>query len=399
MMGNGNVGVGTSNPSEKLEVNGTIKAQGLKLNNLNIQYEAASSQGPEKIIWGKDDNMASGPIGAPLFPSTCIDPLNIERVNVYNGGAVYKVKSLVQNSGLCSASDPTLYVGLYGCNGAIETNQIDDNGNQAYSTSKLLINTLCGKDVVVGNSNGGNLIVNHNLGIGVLNPNQKLEVNGNGLITGTLGIGTNTPQGVLDIKTDVNNNVTIGSAAGSSMNWGTSYIGFNASRNGNTWTVKGDNANNGGNIIYTNAVGDLMFCNFGTTGGTDQTFSDQTVVSSKIKMKLTADGRFGLGVDPNLATFYNYKFVVNGKIRCRGIRMDNDNWADYVFDNSYDLLSINALELFVKTNKHLPHFLSEKQIKEEGLDLEKTLLAQQKTIEELVLYVIKLNKEIEALKK
>jgi hypothetical protein len=34
-----------------------------------------------------------------------------------------------------------------------------------------------------------------------------------------------------------------------------------------------------------------------------------------------------------------------------------------------------------------------------GLDLEKTLLAQQKTIEELVLYVIKLNKEIEALKK
>jgi hypothetical protein len=63
------------------------------------------------------------------------------------------------------------------------------------------------------------------------------------------------------------------------------------------------------------------------------------------------------------------------------------------------LLPINELELFVKTNKHLPNFLSEKQIKEEGLDLEKTLLAQQKTIEELVLYVIKLNKEIEALKK
>ena len=189
LMGNGNVGVGVANPTEKFEVNGTIKAQGLKIDNFEIRYDAATATTPEAIIWGRGE-ILPGPV-APVFPTTCIDPLNIERVNIYNGGAVYKVKTLLQNSMICKNNDPTMYVGLYGCDGAIEVNiNENSNGSQSFvDNNKLLINTLCGKDVVVGKSDAGNLIANYRIGIGTSNPTERLQVEGNSILNGNVRIG------------------------------------------------------------------------------------------------------------------------------------------------------------------------------------------------------------------
>lgn len=398
LMGNGNIGVGTSSPTEKLEVNGTIKAQGLKLNNLNFRYESASGLIPEKITWGSEDNAPWGTAGTPVLPYNCLDQVLVNRFNLFKGAAVFKAPASTPG---CNNNEPTFFVGLLGCDGVIET--VEDGssytGGQTSNFNKLLLNTFCGRDVVVGRTDGGNLIVNHNLGIGVSAPNEKLEVNGNGLINGKLGIGTNTPKGFLDIKTGNDYNIIFGSASGSSMNWGTSFIGFNASRSGNTWTIKGDNSNNGGSMIYSNAVGDIMFCNFGSTGGADQTLSDQTVVSSKIKMKLTADGRFGIGADPNASNLTDYKFVVDGKIRCRKLRVDLDTWADMVFEPTYELMSLTELSKFINTNRHLPDVPKESELKENGIDISEMQKIQMQKIEELVLYVLELNKENAALKK
>lgn len=398
LMGNGNVGMGTASPTEKLEVNGIIKAQGLKVGNFEFKLEPATALLPEIMIIGRKDIL---PIGN-IMPRTCLDPLNADRINLFDGAAVFKLQTITPGGSDCKLYDPSFYVGLNGCDGVLE---VDESNGNSHITNKLLLNTFCGKDVIVGKSTSGNLIANYKVGIGTSAPTEKLHVMGNGIINenlfvfGKVGIGTNTPNGILDIKTSNDNNLIFGSASGSTMNWGSSYIGFNASRTANTWTIKGDGNNNGGNMIYANAAGDLMFCNFASTGGNDQTLSDETVVGYKIKMKLTSDGRFGIGIDPNASNLIDYKFIVDGKIRCRGIRMDNDNWADYVFESAYQLMPLNELESFIKINKHLPNFMAEKQLTEEGIDLEKTLIAQQKTIEELVLYVIKLNKEIEALKK
>jgi hypothetical protein len=398
MMGNGNIGVGTSSPTEKLEVNGTIKAQGLKLNNLNFRYEAASGLNPEKITWGAEDNAPWGTAGTPVLPYNCLDQVLVNRFNLFQGAAVFKAPASTPG---CNNNEPNFFVGLLGCDGVIET--VEDGssytGGQTSNFNKLLLNTFCGRDVVVGRTDGGNLIVNHNLGIGVSAPNEKLEVNGNGLINGKLGIGTNTPKGILDIKTGNDYNIIFGSASGSSMNWGSSYIGFNASRNNNQWTIKSDGAHNGGSMIYSNAVGDLMFCNFGNTGNADQILSDQTVVSSKIKMKLTADGRFGIGTDPALAMFYDYKLIVNGKIRCRKLRVDMDTWADMVFEPTYELMPLNELSKYISTNKHLPDVPKESELKENGIDISEMQKIQMQKIEELILYVIELNKENAALKK
>jgi len=159
--------------------------------------------------WGRGE-ILQGPSALP-FPSTCFDPIVVETVNIFNGGAVYKVKSILQNALVCRNDDPTMYVGLYGCDGAIEVNQFDNYTAE----NKLLINTLCGKDVILGKAGSGNLIANYRLGVGVAVPTERFEVNGNGLITGKLGIGTNIPVEPLHVqgKTWLNGDVHIGENA------------------------------------------------------------------------------------------------------------------------------------------------------------------------------------------
>ncbi|WP_287681360.1 hypothetical protein [Bacteroides sp.] len=75
-----------------------------------------------------------------------------------------------------------------------------------------------------------------------------------------------------------------------------------------------------------------------------------------------------------------------------------NNWSDFVLQEDYNLREIEEVEEFIKSNKHLPDVPSAKQIAEEGYsqhEMNKVLLQK---IEELTLYTIKQQKEIEELK-
>ncbi|MFN4930269.1 MAG: hypothetical protein ACK5HE_02555, partial [Bacteroidota bacterium] len=83
----------------------------------------------------------------------------------------------------------------------------------------------------------------------------------------------------------------------------------------------------------------------------------------------------------------------------RKLRVDLDTWADMVFEPTYELMNLNELNTFIATNKHLPAVPKESELKESGIDISEMQKIQMQKIEELVLYVIQLNKENEALKK
>lgn len=74
------------------------------------------------------------------------------------------------------------------------------------------------------------------------------------------------------------------------------------------------------------------------------------------------------------------------------------NWYDHVFKPDYKLRSLTELEQFVKTNNHLPDIPSENDIKENGFNMAEMDGLLLKKIEELTLYVIQQQKEIEELK-
>ncbi len=62
-------------------------------------------------------------------------------------------------------------------------------------------------------------------------------------------------------------------------------------------------------------------------------------------------------------------------------------------------MTFKEYEKFYKTNKHLPHFPSAKEIETRGGDLGELVNLQQQTIEEQALYIIQLHKSMEAMNK
>ncbi len=104
------------------------------------------------------------------------------------------------------------------------------------------------------------------------------------------------------------------------------------------------------------------------------------------------DGKVGIGTD-NLSA----ELTVNGHIHAREVRVFTTAGADFVFDEDYDLKDIDELEKYVTENKHLPDIPSEKEMIEEGLHLGEMDIKLLQKVEELTLYIIDMNKKLEAL--
>jgi hypothetical protein len=74
-----------------------------------------------------------------------------------------------------------------------------------------------------------------------------------------------------------------------------------------------------------------------------------------------------------------------------------DVFPDYVFDEDYNLLTLEEVEAFIAEHGRLPSFPSESEVVENGMNAEEILIKQMEKIEELTLYLIQLNKDIEEL--
>lgn len=108
-------------------------------------------------------------------------------------------------------------------------------------------------------------------------------------------------------------------------------------------------------------------------------------------------GNIGIGTSNFTDGATTYRISVKGKIRAEEVKVYN-TWADYVFAPTYILPSLKEVENYIAKNGHLPNVPSAKEIKEKGLELGEMSKIQQEKIEELTLYMIQQNKEIEELK-
>ncbi len=96
----------------------------------------------------------------------------------------------------------------------------------------------------------------------------------------------------------------------------------------------------------------------------------------------------------------DYLLAVDGKIISEEVRVElSGSWPDYVFDEDYALLSLEQLEQHIETVGHLPGIPSANTVETEGILLGDMQRVMVEKIEELTLYVIDLQKQIEELKK
>ena len=89
--------------------------------------------------------------------------------------------------------------------------------------------------------------------------------------------------------------------------------------------------------------------------------------------------------------------MVEGKIGAREIEVKEGNWADYVFDEDYKLMPLDSLAEFVKCHRHMPNVPSATEVRQEGLSLGEITRLQQEKIEELLLYIIEQQKQLNQL--
>lgn len=97
----------------------------------------------------------------------------------------------------------------------------------------------------------------------------------------------------------------------------------------------------------------------------------------------------------------DYRLFVKDGIKTEKVKVEvasANGWADYVFEEDYNLLSLEEVENYIKENGHLPNIPSaEKVVEDGGFELKEMNVKLLEKIEELTLYIIDQNKRIEAL--
>ncbi len=274
----------------------------------------------------------------------------------------------------------------------------------------------------IGNS------LSNNIGIGVSNPQEKLTINGaiRGNQSGALRVSTG--NGYVDIGpknssyahfyTDRNAYLfdkEIRTTSGS-FGSGTSYlslktagstrlyinsdgkVGIGTTQPKSKLDVNGSICISGSNHFTFGHSSGHGVINFGNNGDGNLYFRSLETggdINSSYNhlMILTYDGRLGIGT----WTPGNYKLAVNGGIRAKYIDVET-GWSDFVFEQDYNLMTLEDLEQYIKDNGHLPDIPSAEDVAQNGVNVGETLSKLLQKIEELTLYVIDLKKENEILK-
>lgn len=284
--------------------------------------------------------------------------------------------------------------------GALSTNQIGNNN--------VAIGDFAGKNIlgnyntIIGSNIEGTSTMNNHVIIGDGEGNERIFINDKGQV----GIGTNAPSNILDIKGDGSNTYGCLKIENATTSSGNLQLGVGVGE-GHFCTE----SNPGDAVIRTYASQSVILAN--EKDGGDLKFVTRNKSSdwySRTRMKIDKDGKVLIGSDvgdvsaPTLAGDVNvadYSLFVDGGILTEEVRVSlksNWQWADYVFEDDYNLKPLSEVEAYINTNGHLPNVPSAAQVAEEGIELGEMTNIQQEKIEELTLYLIQQQKEIEELK-
>lgn len=154
-------------------------------------------------------------------------------------------------------------------------------------------------------------------------------------------------------------------------------------------------------VLNLAATGTACISSFPTMFSITNTLSSKDVVTMNKNGDAYFDGKVKIGIQ-DTDTPGNYRLYVKGGILTEHCRVGVDgtaDWSDYVFAKNYSLPSLDSVENYISKNHHLKGVPSAEEVVKNGVDVTKMDADLLKKVEELTLYVIKLQKENDALKK
>jgi len=423
---NTNVGIGTTTPTEKLEVVGNIKASGTAT--------FASTVTATHLI----SNVATGTSPLSVASTTVVPNLNADLLDGLHA------TSFQPSSANLTAINNIPYTGT-------NVAAVKTASGWVSKDASILDTPYAGSNTFPMKLGSG---------WGYINVNKFIQTSGNNNIAGiitapTAALGTNTDQLATTAFVLANAAPKIGGSAATSE-----YLKYNdgprnlTDRLPNSFaravhydfvaaTTTASSGNYSGVMTYNNwdgttsSTGDssyqLAYVNeSGINGsgipglklrkGIDTTWgnwysiitNNATTTTSNyvprfsgtngiINSSIYDNGNVGIGT-----TNPDEKLTVKGKIHAEEVKVDLAVPADYVFQkyytgkselkSDYSMPTLAEIESFTKKHNHLPNVPSAKQIQEKGLQLGEMSNVLLQKVEELTLYVIEQNKEIERLK-
>jgi hypothetical protein len=117
------------------------------------------------------------------------------------------------------------------------------------------------------------------------------------------------------------------------------------------------------------------------------------------RMIINSKGFVGIGKDPSVMLDVNGDAQINGVLCAKEVLVKFALcWPDYVFNKDYKLLPLTEVEQFITENQHLPNVPSAAEVEANGVELGEMNAILLQKVEELTLYIIQLQKQIDELK-
>jgi hypothetical protein len=360
---NAKVGIGTSTPSEKLEVSGNIKTSGTgymmtskvqAIDNKGLSLYGTAGTG---IIVMNDGKVGIGTNlpGEKLEVNGKVKSASLQVTTGYAAGKLLQSDA----SGNAVWTDPAWMIS--------GSNVYKTTGNVGIGT-----NPTTNRLEVAGTVNATNFTGN---GAGLYNvpdiAEQNIILNGHWLSgdggdegvfvknDGTVGIMNNNPIAQLDLA-------DIFEAGGMNLKIGNDCYFTD--------------------IDISNSLG-LYGCNQSNSSASLKLGSNGVTLTGK-------EGKLGIGT-----TTPDALLTVAGKVLAQEIEVSvtAGQGADFVFENDHELQDMVSLEEYIKINKHLPGIPSADEMRQNNINVGDFQIKLLEKIEELTLYVIQLKKEISAL--
>ena len=199
------------------------------------------------------------------------------------------------------------------------------------------------------------------------------------IVTGNVGIGTTSPQEKLHVAGTTTIDANIGTPVNSHWRTGSHTLELQNTDAGEVVLSFHRAGHSNASIRHTSSRGLI----FSGSGALD---------SNHLQIK--NNGNVGIGTttpDPDS------KLTVAGQIHSQEVKVTaTAGGADFVFENTYPLPTLKEVEQFITKNKHLPEIASAKEMKQNGVNIGEFQIQLLQKIEELTLYTIQQQKDLEA---
>jgi hypothetical protein len=443
----GNIGIGTPHPEYPLDINGDVNmANNLKIGETTtigspdqqftigvVHGDGGANPTILKIIPSGVFNAGGGGNNYPNDPGpnlTCTDGVVIPNVLATKDMfSVYKTNNLNQNIG-------NLNMGHDGTKAFLETEGTGTGG--ANHPGDLFINSFCQRNVHVFNANTGQPFANGSNKVmsveGRLNVSSYMQI---GNMSATNFVYNNTQ---LYVYSSPIMPIGIKVRHGGGGEYGVKVVeladyekGLGVFRgtplvDGNErFSVRGDGqtviTSNNVNPLQVNDVNNsgIMSFNFSQSAGTNRMWAMNSLFAYSLGIDNAGIGHIGANINApldlinfrvgsgNLPQVWignqkevtgphtDFRLAVDGKLLAKSCYVTLSDWADFVFEPDYQLLSLQEVETFYLTHKRLPEIPSEKDIIENGVDVGEMNKLLLKKVEELTIYIVAQQKQIDEL--